>query len=93
VSEDTGHPVGYRLISARDPQHTYHFPDLFWADPDVAAAAQTLRKVRDEPDGGAERARAEALARFSPTAYASRVQDVLGLKPVPAASGPAAGHA
>jgi glycosyltransferase involved in cell wall biosynthesis len=92
VTRDTGHPVGYRLISARDPQHTYDFPDLFWADADVAAAAQALRDVREQPDGRGERARAEALARFSPTAYASRVQHVLGLKSLPAASNPAANH-
>jgi glycosyltransferase involved in cell wall biosynthesis len=55
------------LVPARDPQKTYEMPATQWADPDIAAAADMLRRLADDP---AERARigqaagqaAEALA-------------------------------
>ncbi|PZW45875.1 glycosyltransferase involved in cell wall biosynthesis [Humitalea rosea] len=39
------HPVPARLIPARDPQATYDFPAMSWADPDLDAAAAILRRI------------------------------------------------
>lgn len=49
LNETTGIPVSFKLIPAVDPQGSYHFPALTWADADVGAAASGLRRLRDDP--------------------------------------------
>jgi glycosyltransferase involved in cell wall biosynthesis len=41
--------VPWRLVPARDPQAIYDFPDTVWAEPDIAAAAEALRRIAEEP--------------------------------------------
>ncbi len=41
--------VPYRLVPAFDPQGTYAFPDMAWAEPDLDAAAEILRRVAQDP--------------------------------------------
>ena len=74
VSAETGFPIGYRLVPARDPQGTYDHPELFWAESDTVAAADTLRQLRDHDGRIGESARSEALRRFGPEAYATSVR-------------------
>lgn len=49
LTAELGIPVPWRLIPAEDPQRTYHHPGLLWADPDLDAAAQALRRLRESP--------------------------------------------
>jgi glycosyltransferase involved in cell wall biosynthesis len=48
ITPATGYPIEYQLIHARDPQGTYDHPEQYWAEPDVAAAAEALRRHREE---------------------------------------------
>lgn len=41
------HAVPFALVPARDPQATYDFPDMSWAEPDLDAAAAALRMIAD----------------------------------------------
>ena len=41
-------PVAVRMIPARDPQATYDFPEMSWADPDIEAAAAALRRIAED---------------------------------------------
>lgn len=49
LSSEVGIPVPWSLVSAQDDQRTYHHPNLRWAEPDVAAAAAALRRLRADP--------------------------------------------
>lgn len=49
--------VPYRMIPAIDPSGRYNGTGQLWADPDTAAAASTMRQVRDDPEGRAAIAR------------------------------------
>ncbi len=40
--------VEYRLVPARDPRGVYDLPDVQWADPDVAQAAEWLARLADD---------------------------------------------
>ncbi len=42
-------PIGYRLVSADDPQGEYDYPDTMWADPHVDEAAAALRRLFEDP--------------------------------------------
>ena len=42
------HAVPSRLIPARDPQRTYDYPEMLWAEPDEAAAAAILRVLAEQ---------------------------------------------
>jgi len=53
------HPVPAGLVPARDPQATYEFPGMSWADPDLDAAALAMRRIADAP----------ALRRPPPVAF------------------------
>lgn len=75
-----GVPVPCRLVPAEDPQRTYHFPDMRWAEPDVSAAARALVALRADPDrrqrlGAA--AAAFAMANWSIENYACCVREAL----------------
>lgn len=43
------HAVPFTLVPARDPQATYDFPAMSWAEPDLDAAAMALRRIADGP--------------------------------------------
>lgn len=49
LSSEVGIPVPWSLVAAQDNQRTYHHPNLHWAEPDVAAAAAALRRLRADP--------------------------------------------
>ena len=49
--------VPYRLVPARDSSGRYNGTGQSWADPDLAAAAQLMRQVREDPAGGTALAR------------------------------------
>lgn len=81
LSETTGIPIPYRLTPAIDSQDTYNHPDMLWAEANVEAAAEALRRLRDDPalarrlgEGGA----AYARAHWTAATYAARVRSLLG---------------
>ncbi len=80
LTEQTGVPVPCRLIAARDPQGTYDMPSMMWADPDVDAAANALRQLRDDPTLrerlGREAART-AAEHFGVAAYLRSINQAL----------------
>ncbi len=49
LSTETGVPVPSVLVPATDPQRTYHYPGMVWAEPDIDAAAEALRLLRNDP--------------------------------------------
>lgn len=66
VDDQVGFAVPYTLVPARDPQGEYDRPSMFWANPDVPAAADALRKLAADRElgrilGGRGKARCEAL--------------------------------
>lgn len=84
LNDRTGVPIPFQLVSAEDPQGTYDWPEMMWAEADIDVAARELRKLRGDPllrkeigKRGAKYAR-EIL---SPQAYASNAQRFLGLTP------------
>jgi len=83
LTRDTGMPVNYTLVPAHDPQDTYEYPGICWADANVDHAAEALRKLRADPEfrlrlGIAGRSRAIEL--FSPKAYGERVKELLAYR-------------
>jgi glycosyltransferase involved in cell wall biosynthesis len=48
LTEAIGVPVPSHLVPAEDPQRTYPHPQMRWAEPDLDAAAQALRRLRDD---------------------------------------------
>lgn len=80
LDEETGIPVSYRLIPARDEQGTYHHPDMIWAEPDIDEAATALRRLRADPllrtRLGTQAAQFAARA-WSPQKYADAVRKIL----------------
>jgi glycosyltransferase involved in cell wall biosynthesis len=82
LTDDTGIPVPYRVVSAQDPQGTYQHPELCWADADIEAAAAALRRLRADP--ALRRKLGEAAAAFGAkawggVAYAATARRHLGL--------------
>lgn len=81
VTEACGIPVPWRLVPAQDPQRSYHYPEMRWAEPDIAAAAAALLALRADPDR-LERLGAAAadfaMANWSIENYACLVRDALG---------------
>ncbi|HJU31248.1 MAG TPA: glycosyltransferase [Hyphomicrobiaceae bacterium] len=66
LTEDNAFLVPASLVPAHDPQGTYDWPGMLWAEPSVEAAAALLRKLRADPQvrvraGRAARADAERL--------------------------------
>lgn len=83
LTHDTGMPVGYTLVPAHDPQDTYEYPGIYWADADIGQAAEALKALRTSSDlrfrlGMAARSRAIEL--FSPKSYAERAKKLLALR-------------
>lgn len=50
LNADRGIPIPYNLIPAKDPQGTYHYPSMRWANANTQAAAQALKKLRDDKE-------------------------------------------
>jgi glycosyltransferase involved in cell wall biosynthesis len=81
VTAETGLPIPYRLVPALDPQGSYHDPDQVWADPDVAAAAQALLRLRSDRSfaaGLARTAKAMVGDMLSAERYAEHIRAALG---------------
>ncbi|MEO9191766.1 MAG: glycosyltransferase [Acetobacteraceae bacterium] len=73
--------VGYRLVAARDPRGVYAVAGAVWAEPDIARAADWLRRLADDPALRARlgaAGRAAAQARLGSAALADAVRS-LGL--------------
>jgi glycosyltransferase involved in cell wall biosynthesis len=80
LNDETGIPVHYRLIPARDEQGTYHHPNMMWAEPDIDDAAAALRRLRADPllrTHLATHAAQFAARTWSPEAYTHEVRKVL----------------
>ena len=74
--------VGYRLVPATDPRGVLQAPGAQWAEPDVAEAAEYLRRLADDPAARAalgERGRQAATARLGVAPLAAAL-DALGLE-------------
>jgi len=73
--------VDYRLVPARDPRGVYAVPGATWAEPDIAHAAEWLRRLGDDPGLRARLGPAgqvAARARLGPPPLAEAVR-ALGL--------------
>jgi len=82
LNAGNGLPIPYRLVPAEDPQGTYHHPDMMWADADVDAAAEALRRLHGDPalakrlgEAGAR----DAAHAWSAHGYVDNVRRHLGL--------------
>jgi glycosyltransferase involved in cell wall biosynthesis len=69
--------VGYRLVPARDPRGVYAVPGATWAEPEIAHAAEWLRRLADDSGlrarmGAAGQAAAQARLGGAPLAEAVR---------------------
>ncbi|MFC7398865.1 glycosyltransferase [Chelatococcus sp. GCM10030263] len=60
VDESCGYLVPYRLIPVEDESELYALPGARWAEPDIEAAAEIMRRARRSPT---ERAAKAAAAR------------------------------
>jgi glycosyltransferase involved in cell wall biosynthesis len=69
MNGDNSVPIPFRLIPVKDPQKQYVAPDQSWADADVDAAAQALRRLQADP---AQRRRMGARAFEMLTAHEAR---------------------
>jgi glycosyltransferase involved in cell wall biosynthesis len=82
LTEMTGMPITYSLLPAKDPQRTYHHPDMMWAEADVNAAAKALWRLRTDPALrtrlSTEAAR-HARQTWSAAAYGSATRTYLGI--------------
>jgi hypothetical protein len=68
------------MVAAIDPQGCSHDPSQNWADADVAAAAEGLCRIRNDPQSAlamAERARVRAEELFSLDHYVGLIKDAL----------------
>jgi glycosyltransferase involved in cell wall biosynthesis len=80
LTPDTGIPVDYELVPVNDPQGKYPYPNMRWAEPNIAAAVAALRELRDDPArrwqlGAA--AAAHAGDFFRPERYVKAVSEQL----------------
>ncbi|MEW6640320.1 MAG: glycosyltransferase family 4 protein [Pseudomonadota bacterium] len=76
-------PIPCRLVPAEDPQGTYHHPDMMWAEADVDAAADALRRLRRDPELArrlGEAGARDAARSWSAYGYADAVRRHLGLQ-------------
>lgn len=82
LTSESGIPVSYTLIPAHDPQDTYDYPEMCWADANIDDAVEALKMLRANPAlrvrlGRVARSRATEL--FSPQTYGERVKELLAL--------------
>jgi glycosyltransferase involved in cell wall biosynthesis len=67
-----GIAIPYRLVPAVDPQRSYERPGMVWAEANIDAAAEALRRLSDNPAFAQEighAAREFALKTWSASAY------------------------
>jgi glycosyltransferase involved in cell wall biosynthesis len=72
--------VSYRLVTARDPQGTYDFPNQNWADPNVEHAAAWIRRLGESAELRqrlGSQAAGDLTSRFAPELFARRVRGLL----------------
>lgn len=77
-----GIPIPYNLVPAKDTQGTYHYPNMLWADANIQAAAQALKKLRDDKDYAKRLGQAAAYfgkQAWSTERYTKTVRGYLGL--------------
>jgi glycosyltransferase involved in cell wall biosynthesis len=81
LSAENSCPVAYRLVPARDPQGSYHYPDQLWAEPDIGDAARQLAALRDPARRQrlGRQARADARRFFSSEQFRATVAGALDL--------------
>ncbi len=77
MDESSAALVGYRLVPARDPRGVYSVAGATWAEPNLAQAAEWLRRLADDAGlrarlGAAGRALAQARLGTAPLAEAVR---------------------
>jgi glycosyltransferase involved in cell wall biosynthesis len=80
VNSDCGVPIGFQLIPARDPQGTYDFAAMQWANPRIDEAANALRWLRGDQAtlrALAIKAKTFAHANFGPETYGRVVRTLL----------------
>lgn len=66
MDADSAVLVPFTLVPARDPRGVLEAPGAVWAEPDVAVAAEALRRLADDPAARAELgARGQAKARVA----------------------------
>jgi glycosyltransferase involved in cell wall biosynthesis len=76
MDEESGYLVPYRLVEIPDEWWAYA-PAAIWAEPDVAAAAELMRGVYEDPASAhvrGERGRRELATRFSLDRVAATVE-------------------
>lgn len=81
LDDTTVFPVAHRLVPVEDPEGIFVDPSARWMEPDVAHAAEALRRIKAHPDAAretGERGR-QALQRFmDPKAWGPRIDEALG---------------
>jgi glycosyltransferase involved in cell wall biosynthesis len=81
LSRQTGVPIPYELVPARDRQGAYDHPDMSWAEANVEQAAMALRRLRDDPECGqrlSHQGAQFAASAFNAASYAGLVRQRLG---------------
>jgi glycosyltransferase involved in cell wall biosynthesis len=80
LTSETGVPISYSLVPAKDPQDTYDHPSMRWANANIDHVAEALKTLRADFSlrvriGAAARAHATAL--FSPKTYGENIKRLL----------------
>lgn len=83
LTDETGMPVPCDLVPVDDPQGVYGGEGMAWAEPDVEAAAEALRRLKEDPDLRVrlgKQAEITARKRFSAAHYGDRLLSILRRK-------------
>jgi glycosyltransferase involved in cell wall biosynthesis len=70
--------VPFTLVPAHDPQKTYDDSEQNWAEPNISAAAQYLKRLRSDPQLAqqiGEQAKRDVLAKLGFAGYAALLQN------------------
>jgi glycosyltransferase involved in cell wall biosynthesis len=76
VDETCGYLVPYRLVPVEDESELYALPGARWAEPDIEAAADIMRRARHSPaerSAKATAARARIAERYSPEVFMAQL--------------------
>lgn len=82
LTPETGIPVPYHLVQAEDPQGTYHYAEMKWAEANIEGAAEALCRLRADRALCNQLGSAAAqfgLEAWSAERYASAVRSRLSL--------------
>ena len=80
---ENGMPIGYEMVPAHDPQHTYQFPEMQWANANIDEAASALVALRTDKMLWvrlARRAAEDARSMFDKSTYYRTVMRELRLE-------------